>query len=347
VQSVSESPAEVYQRVLSAFCGSGSEESLYQASLLSQEFIAAGIPPDEIVALHAEAVGKVVRTNDARGLVASQQLLLEVMIAYGVRYQEYAEMRLAEAGRAAAVESARAEMAERAERERLDLLASISHELGTPLTVVKGNVEAIRRYIEGNVRLAEALSTKAHDVQSAVDRMVSLREDLVAASRHEQRALDLVPVNAGRALARAVRWAQADAREKRVTLDVDDNAAAPYILGEEDALQSIFGNLLSNAVRYTPADGTVRVRCEERGNAVVLEVADTGIGLSEEAKSRLFERFYRAPEAKQVASFGLGLGLALTRDLVEALGGSIEAEGSPNNGATFRVTFPLIPIEET
>jgi signal transduction histidine kinase len=335
-----------YTELLGEFCRTGKEETLYEASLLSHDFLALGIPPDEIVAIHTASVEEVVRPNDARGLVSSQQLLLEVMIAYGVKYQQYAEMKVAEADRATALEHARVEVAERSERERRELLATISHELGTPLTVVKGNIGAIRRALDANADLAAELSPRALDVQQAVERMVALRDDLVAASRNEDREIELVPVNAVAAASRAVRWAGQAAEDKQITLSESTGPDRPYILGDADALQSIFGNLLSNAIRYTEPGGAVTVQYTNDGDAIVVEVIDNGMGLSPEAEERIFERFYRSVEARRMFGFGLGLGLALTKDLVEALGGTIRASNVPTGGANFRVAFPVAELKE-
>ncbi len=335
-----------YERVLQAYCETGTEESLYEASILSQQFIAAGIRPDEIVAIHVAGAAKVVDHDDSRCREAAQQLLLEVMIAYGVRYSEYAEVRYAVVDAGMKLEQARAEIAERTEQEHLALLASISHEWGTPLTVIKGNVSAIRRHFDANEVTPELLSCLA-DVELSLQRMLSLREDLMAASRSEVPELDAEPIHMGHCLERAVRWVRPSADEKGLSLAASMECEAPYVFGDGDAMQSILGNLLSNAVRYTPRDGAITVTCTQDSESVVVVVSDTGIGLSEEASHRIFERFYRAPEGRAAATFGLGLGLSLTRSLVEAQGGSVHAKGAPNEGSTFTVTFPIAKTDET
>ncbi len=314
--------------------------------MLSQEFAIAGLGPDEIVALHTECVQIVVKAYDPRSLVASQQFLLEVMIAFGVRYAEYAEFRLAEARKAVDSEHARADVATHAEKERLELLALISHELGQPLTVAKGNVVAIRHFLAENNRLSEDLSSRAIDAEMAIERLLALREELVAASRNEVRELELAPLNVENAITRAIRWAGPAAQDRTISLSVAFQADNSRVVADPDALQSILGNLLSNAIRYTPAGGSVTVCTRNDGDHVLVDIADTGIGLSEEAKSRLFERFYRAPEAKQLASWGLGLGLAIASELAAALQATISASGEAGEGATFTVRFPCAPEEE-
>ena len=121
----------------------------------------------------------------------------------------------------------------------------------------------------------------------------------------------------------------------------ETGATEPHVLGDPDALQSIFGNLLSNAIRYTPAGGTVTVATRNDGRHVLVDIRDTGIGMTPEALSRLFERFYRAPEAKRVAPWGLGLGLAICRELCDALGAQISVVSVAGQGTTFTIQFPV------
>jgi signal transduction histidine kinase len=329
-----------YAEILKEYCESGAEEALYRASLLSHEFIGCGVPPDEIVAMHARIVEQVVKPYDTKSLVASQQLLLEVMIAYGVRYSEYAEFRLAEARRTAETEHARADQATRAEQERLELLAVIAHELATPLTVAKGNVSAIRRFLADNNRLSHDLSTRAIDAEVAIERLLRLREELLAASRNEPKEMELGPLSVESAVRRAVKWAETPAMERHIQLRYQLESNGALVLADPDALQSILGNLLSNAVRYTPAGGTVIVTTRVEGARVCIDVSDTGIGMSAETQANLFQRFYRAPEAKRMASWGLGLGLTIASELAQSLGGTIGVVSEEGKGSVFTVYLP-------
>lgn len=331
-----------YADILHEFCATGSEDALYRGSLLSHEFIARGIPPDEIVALHTTAVEEVVKPYDPRSLVASQQLLLEVMIAYGVRYSEYAEFRLAEARRATEAEQERADQASRSEQERLELLAVIAHELATPLTVARGNVVAIRRFLADNNRLSHELSTRAIDAEVAIERLLTLREELVAASRDQHREIEVGPLNVQSAVRRAVKWAETAARERGLQLVCRHESEHQLVAGDPDALQSILGNLLSNAIRYTPQGGEITVVTRNEADRVLIDVHDTGIGMSREAMDNLFQRFYRAPEARKMASWGLGLGLAIAAELTQSLNGTICAASEQGKGSTFTIGFPAV-----
>lgn len=247
----------------------------------------------------------------------------------------------AEAHADATIEQSRSEDTDQAEKDRFELLASVSHELGTPLTVIKANCASIRRYFEERKIWPEELNQREDDVELAVQRISALRDDLLAVSRHEPNELEIEPVNLGRSAQRVVRWARFAAVDKRLNLTEQCSAHFPYALGNEWAIDSVVGNLLSNAIRYTPAGGSISVRTYNEGDGVAVAVTDSGIGISDEAQARIFERFYRAPEARKMAPYGLGVGLALARDLVAILGGAMEVESQPGAGSTFKMVLPM------
>jgi signal transduction histidine kinase len=339
--------AQLYREYLADFCSSEDESLLPKVRNLVQELVNDAVSSDAVATLHAVAVEELATSaNASRKLVASQRFLLNVMVTFGTAYGALAERLLAEAVHSAEEERAHADDVEQAEKRRLELLAGVSHELGTPLTVVKGNVAAIRRFLEQNGHWPDALTPRATDVAFAVERMLLLRDDLLAASRNEQRKLESVPLHLVRSVQRVVRWAQTDAAEKGIQLTEEDSAAVPYIMGDEGAVQSIFSNLASNATRYTRQGGQIQVKTSNEGGAVVVRVTDTGIGMSEAEQQRIFERFYRAPAAQETAVFGLGLGLAITRDLVSAQGGTISVQSEPGTGSTFTVAFPVADLAD-
>ncbi|HUU58834.1 MAG TPA: HAMP domain-containing sensor histidine kinase [Phycisphaerae bacterium] len=132
---------------------------------------------------------------------------------------------------------------------------------------------------------------------------------------------------------------QAEAR--RIALD--SSVTPTWVEGEEERLRELVTNLVSNAVQYTPPGGRVDVELNQQGRHAVLTVKDTGIGISEKAKARLFDEFYRSPEAKNVFPDGSGLGLAIAKRVVEMHHGRIEAGSRPEGGAVFTVHLPLSP----
>jgi signal transduction histidine kinase len=340
-------PIETYDQVLAEYVSSGSEAALYQASLLSQSCIESGLGPEDIVALHFESLDKVLaerRPLERVRLVGdAQQFLLEVMIAYGVKYREYLELKLKEGLRdaesQAELDRGRVLDAERVDRERSELLAIIAHELRTPLTAALGNLDLANRSLaRGRTDRVPPLLGSARE---ALQRLSRLSADLVEVSRGTAPELRFAPLELGDLLVQACAWAEAAAAEKGVTFVVERSAEAVAVSADSDALLSVLGNLLSNAIRYTPAGGQVTVRQGHEHDWAWVEVVDTGIGMSDEVQTRIFEKFYRAPEARGVEVQGLGLGLALVHQLVNGHGGRVEVESALGRGSTFRVLLPL------
>jgi signal transduction histidine kinase len=340
-------PIETYDQVLAEYVSSGSEAALYQASLLSQSCIVSGLGPEDIVALHFESLEKVLterRPLERVRLVGdAQQFLLEVMIAYGVQYREYLELKLKESLRDAECQAeqdrARVLDAERLDRERSELLAIIAHELRTPLTAALGSLDLANRSLAGG--RTDRVSPLLGSTREALQRLSRLSADLVEVSRGTAPDLRFAPLALGDVVVQACAWAEAAAAEKGVTFVVEQPATYSAVYADSDALLSVLGNLLSNAVRYTPAGGQVTVRQGHEPDWAWVEVTDTGIGMSDEVQARIFEKFYRAPEARDVEVQGLGLGLALVRQLVDGHGGRVEVDSALGRGSTFRVLLPL------
>jgi signal transduction histidine kinase len=223
----------------------------------------------------------------------------------------------------------------RAEATRRDLVTAVSHDLRTPLASLRAMVEAIDDRV---VEDAESLHRYAREMRSSVDQLVAMVEDLfelvqldAAAILTETRRARLEEV-----VLSAVAAVEPQAEEKGLSLVAELN-------GAEDApcsprLTRVLQNLLANAVRHTPAEGTVRIEARRSPERIELAVADTGEGITAEDLDRLFEPFFRADPARQGA--GAGLGLALAKRIVEALGGEISAQSEPSRGARFAVTLP-------
>lgn len=343
---VSPEPTEVheesYRSLLSRYCVAGDPDLLPEAVLFAEECIANNVLPMDVREIHDRAVTGLLDSEDTDAFVAAHRLLLEVLFAYGVAFAERADRLLAEAAALA-----RTEGAQTAEGEKLAILASISHELANPLTVVKVNVASIRKELEERGSWAGDLDQREADISYAVERMMALREELLAASRNESREMDIMPLPLTHCLRRVIRWATHAAAEKRIELTEEAEDSLPYVLADEIALQSILTNLLSNAIRYTATGGSITVRSKCEDSRVAVEVQDTGIGISEEDLTRIYERFFRAENAKEAVVFGVGVGLSLTRDAVTSMGGTIDVTSELGVGSTFRVTFPIAEEPET
>jgi signal transduction histidine kinase len=323
-------PTDAYADALAEYCRDRSENALYRASLLSQTFVESGLGPEDIIALHCESLDSVLQNRPAREQVLAtgdaHQFLLEVMIAYGVKYKEFLELRLSQSLREAETRSARererTEDAERIGREKDEILAVIAHELRTPIAAARGSVDlAVRSLSRGNMERVEPLLGTTRE---ALDRLSRLTGDLVEASRGIPPRIDRSPLKLTKIVEQAYAWALPAALAKGVELSSEIVATDLTLLGSADALLSVFGNLLSNAIRYTPAGGKVTLRQTCTGSQACVEITDTGIGMSDEVQSRIFDKFYRGPQARAVELQGLGLGLSLVQHFVEAHEGRLE-----------------------
>lgn len=227
----------------------------------------------------------------------------------------------------------------RLEGVRRDFVANASHELKTPLTVIRGHAETLQ-----DEDLPLELRRKfLGSLHSNADRLQSILEDLLDLSRIESGGWTVSPeVLEVEEVAREAWNAFADqAAEEGVDFHVECEAEARGVRADPGALPQIFSNLFSNALRYTTAGGEIGVRSRlESSGQVAIEVADTGTGIPEKHLGRIFERFYRADPARSRADGGTGLGLAIVRHLVERHGGTVEAESRLGEGTTIRFTLP-------
>jgi two-component system phosphate regulon sensor histidine kinase PhoR len=130
------------------------------------------------------------------------------------------------------------------------------------------------------------------------------------------------------------------AERRKQSLETGVRAPLPPVLGDPDYLERALANLVDNAVKYTPEGGTLRLSAFARGDSVVLEVADTGIGIPETDLPRIFERFYRVDKSRSREMGGTGLGLAIVKHVVQAHGGSVEVTSRVGQGSTFRIVLP-------
>ncbi len=223
--------------------------------------------------------------------------------------------------------------------------ADASHELRTPLVTIRGFSELYRH---GALATDEDVATAMGRIESEAKRMGSMVEDLLLLARlDEQRPLQQKPVDLQLIAHDAVVDTQASARSRVISLvGLDGGPAAPApVLGDEAKLRQVVGNLVGNALRYTPEDSPVElavgVRPEEDGQLrSVIEVRDHGPGISEADASKVFERFYRADTSRTRETGGSGLGLAIVAAIVGSHGGSVRVEDTPGGGATLAVSLP-------
>jgi signal transduction histidine kinase len=188
------------------------------------------------------------------------------------------------------------------------------------------------RFSERMVHEAERLGRLITDLLdlSRLEDPVDVSEEIVDLSAISVHELDAV---------------RGDAEHKAIEL-ISGVAPDVWIKGDEQQLSLMLRNLLDNAIRYTPAGGTVRLDIERADHQVIMSITDTGIGIPLEAQERIFERFYRVDKARSRHKGGTGLGLAIVKHAVELNGGVIELESELERGSTFRVKFPICDEEE-
>jgi signal transduction histidine kinase len=237
---------------------------------------------------------------------------------------------------------ARTREAEAALATRRELVANVSHELRTPLASISGHAESLL-LLGPNAspeRLTESL-TVLHRETRQLSRLV---DDLFLLSMTESGGLRLTvrTVDIAAILEEvAASFRPLARREGQIALLLDVEPGLPPARGDRERIVQVLGNLVRNALRFTPEGGLVSLRAARHGDAVVVTVADTGAGIPPEGLERIFERFVRGDDARDRASGGAGLGLAIVRELVEAMGGQASAESALGEGSQFSFTLPL------
>lgn len=224
------------------------------------------------------------------------------------------------------------------ELRRQEFIADVSHELRTPLSTLQGYMEGL---IDGVVEPDEETWGILY---AESERMRRLVDDLRQLSRVEAGQLDLHPAPAPpQQIVRRVTESMAPLfSERDVELETSLPDGLPEVMADADRVVQVLTNLLRNALHYTPENGKVTVAAEPRGGKVLFTISDTGSGIPAEHLARVFERFYRVEKSRSREGGGSGVGLAISRALVESMGGGIWAESAgADRGATFTFTLPL------
>ncbi|HZT79852.1 MAG TPA: ATP-binding protein, partial [Gemmataceae bacterium] len=231
----------------------------------------------------------------------------------------------------------------RLERLRQEFVANVSHELKTPLSVIKACVETL---LEGAVDDPEPRGRFLGQIAEQADRLHALILDLISLGRIEsgEEALERGPVPLGPAVAACVERHRARAEAKGQRLEVEPGPEGLAAWADEEAVAQVLDNLVDNAVKYTPAGGRIAVRWRAEEGQTFLEVEDTGIGIPEPDLPRIFERFYRVDKARSRELGGTGLGLSIVKHLAQAMGGGVAVRSAVGRGTTFTVRLPAAPL---
>jgi heavy metal sensor kinase len=224
------------------------------------------------------------------------------------------------------------------ERERR-FTADASHELKTPLAVLRGDIEVALRRERAPEEYQRVLKSSLEEIA----RLTTLTDDLLTLARLDagESVLAIEPVRLDQLAAEACAYIGPLANSAGVSLHFDTPQAPIEIEGDQKRLTQLLVNLLDNAIKYTHAGGTVRLALSVINSFALIEVSDTGRGIPASALPHIFERFYRQTDPRDSRVSGFGLGLAISKWIVDAHGGSIQVESEEGQGSHFTVKLPL------
>ncbi|MCI0489726.1 MAG: ATP-binding protein [Blastocatellia bacterium] len=224
------------------------------------------------------------------------------------------------------------------DRERR-FTADASHELKTPLAILRGDIEVALRRDREPEEYIRVLSSSLEEIA----RLTKLTDDLLTLARSDagEQMLELEPLELDELASEAHSYLQPLASSLNVALDYEPSASPVFVEGDRKRLKQLLVNLLDNAIKYTPAGGSVRLKLAVEDSSVIIEVSDTGRGIPVSALPHIFDRFYRQSDPMDSRVTGFGLGLAISKWIVEAHGGTIEALSEPGQGSRFSVRLPL------
>jgi signal transduction histidine kinase len=293
--------------------------------------------PIDVVGLSAGSIAVTILVG-AR-LVLLQQERNRMLAAVDIGREKYREL-FEQADESRAALAVQNERLRELDHLKDNLISVVSHELRTPLTSILGYLELLD---QDRDQLTQRQRHFLGVVGRNADRLLNIVVDLlfVAQAHAGQMVLDRRPVDLLELVDEAVDAALPAANERQITVTVVPCVEAA-VRGDRQRLAQVLDNLLSNALKFTPRNGAVEVRLSAARDEVVLEVADTGIGIPASAQRELFTRFFRTDAAIAAAIQGTGLGLSIVKAIVDGHGGRVGVESAEGKGATFMVTLPRL-----
>ena len=229
----------------------------------------------------------------------------------------------------------------RLEQIRQDFVANVSHELRTPISSIKGYAETL---LEGALEDKDNAKEFISIIYQDSNRLANLINDLLDLSKIEsgKMKMNFSPLDAVSVIKRAITVIENQAKVKSISFKVNLAPELPKIKADETRFSQVMINLLDNAIKYTPENGSVTVAAKVVNNSLQVDIEDTGIGISEKDLPRIFERFYRVDKARSRELGGTGLGLSIVKHIVQAHGGQVWVKSELGLGSTFSFTIPLV-----
>ncbi len=230
----------------------------------------------------------------------------------------------------------------RLRRIRSEFIDNLSHELRTPLASIRLLTEMLMRDL-ADADVTDRVKERVATIDIETGHLVQMINELLDLSRMEQTATRIRrdEVDIGPVVEATMQRLRTFADRQGVTLAARVPAHTPRVRGDEERLERLLMNLLHNAIKYSPDGGIVTVTTEEQADALVISVADEGVGIPLADRARVFERFYKVDRARQRGHGGTGLGLAIARQIADAHGGRIWLESTDDEGSTFSVSLPF------
>ncbi len=230
---------------------------------------------------------------------------------------------------------------EKLDKMRKEFVANVSHELRTPLTTIKSYTETL---LDGAMENKEYTVNFLQVINSESDRMTRLVKDLLQLSKldYDKMEWNMRRLNVLNIISDCIVKMEISAKQKNQTLSFETLGELCEISGDKDRIEQVIINIIGNALKYTPENGSIKVTADKLEDNVEIRIADTGMGIPKDDIPRLFERFYRVDKARSRAMGGTGLGLSIAKNIVEAHRGSIRVESEYGKGTEVIINFPCV-----
>ena len=221
------------------------------------------------------------------------------------------------------------------EMARNEFLTAIAHELRTPLMVASGYLHTLKK----GVLTGEQLRSTIEIVSRNVDQIVNLTNDLLFLQEQELVLRDFQPVDLAALVAKIVDKYQEKAKSRRINIKIRGITKLPAIQGDEPSLERAITGIVDNAIKFSPMDGTVDIRFADLGSHVSVSVVDYGIGIDPQIRPRIFDRFFHLEKSGDEIYDGIGIGLSITRQVIQQHRGMLDVDSAPGKGSTFTISL--------